>query len=246
MLQRQAGACLFLGAKVEEAALRTNDLLNAVAAWRLVAACASTSDGAAGSASGGAAAAEVDAAAVAAVDRAAAHAGSMAAADAAAGSAAGGSAAAAPPDAPPSKPASPPDAVAAAAAFPPYLVGDSYAAAKQRLILDEQLLLRRLRFDISTDQPHRHLYALAHCWGAAPAALRTAVCLLNDAATHCEGYSTSALPSAAAAAAALHVGGQLAGAPVEPRGWWRAGGISDADMAAACSTLLDLLQHASP
>ncbi len=133
--------------------------------------------------------------------------------------------------------------MAAAAASFPYLVGDAYAAAKRQLILDEQLLLRRLRFDLGagSDQPHRHLYVLAHYWGASPAALRAATCLLNDAVAHCSAYGGPQLLPATAAAAALHVGARLVGQEVSPQGWWRTIGVSDGDMAAACGLLLDML-----
>ena len=174
-MQRLAAACLFLAAKVEEAAVRTNDMLNAVAAWQ------------------GGPAAATDAAVLARF---------------------------------------------------PCLVGEGYAAAKARLILDEQLLLRRLRFDIGAEQPHRHLYALAHCWGAPTAAVRLATCLLNDCVARCPGYSSDALPAATAAAAALHLGGQLCGHATQPQGWWRAAGISDQGLAAASCALLEMLAAA--
>lgn len=169
VLQRLAAAFVFLAAKVEEASLRTNDMLNAVAAH-------------------------------------------------AAGATAGDS--------------------AELARFP-CLVGDAYQAAKRQLIQDEQLLLRYLRFDIGADQPHRHLYVLAHCWGASREAVRMAVCLLNDAVCCCPSYGSAAMPPATAAAAALHVGAQLCGQAVQPAGWWRATGITDTAMRGACGALLD-------
>lgn len=173
--QRLAAACIFLAAKVEEAAVRTNDMLNAVAAWQ------------------------------------------------------GGPAAA---------------TNAAALSRSPCLVGEAYQAAKRQLILDEQVVLRRLRFEIGVEQPHRHLYALAHCWGAPAAALRLATCLLNDCVARCPAYSGAAMPPATAAAAALQLGGQLCGQPVQPHGWWRAAGITDPALADACATLLDMLATA--
>jgi hypothetical protein len=121
------------------------------------------------------------------------------------------------------------------------LVGGDYAAQKQRLILDEQLLLRHLRFDLVVEQPHRHLYILAQCWGASLQALRLAICLLNDAVCCCEAFGSADMPPATAAAAALHVGAQLCGQGLYPHGWWRAVGISDDAMRAACRALLDLL-----
>ena len=172
VLQRLAAACIFLAAKVEEASLRTNDMLNAVAAQ---AAGAAVGDG------------------------------------------------------------------SALARFP-CLVGDAYQAAKRQLIQDEQQVLRRLRFDIGVDQPHRHLYVLARCWGASREALCVAVCLLNDAVCHCAGYGGMRLPPAAAAAAALHIGAQLCGQAVQPAGWWHATGVNaDPAMRVACGSLLELI-----
>lgn len=234
LLQRLAAACVFLAAKVEEAPVRTNDMLNAVAAWHLAAACSSGSAGICNGAIAGAGAAALSAAV---------NSGSPPAGSPAAGQ---------PPQAeatqglgePAASPAEEPGgAAAAAAASFPYLVGEAYAAAKRQLILDEQLLLRRLRFDLGagSDQPHRHLYVLARCWGAAPAALRAATCLLNDAVACCPAYGEPPLLPASAAAAALHVGARLAGQEVSPQGWWRASGVGDGDMAAACGLLLDML-----
>ncbi len=133
---------------------------------------------------------------------------------------------------------------AAALSRSPCLVGEAYQAVKRQLILDEQLLLRRLRFEIGVEQPHRHLYALAHCWGAPAATLRLATCLLNDCVARCPSYGTAAMPPATAAAAALHLGGQLCGQQVQPHGWWRAAGITDPALAATCATLLDMLAAA--
>lgn len=121
------------------------------------------------------------------------------------------------------------------------LVGTEYASQKQRLILTEQLLLRHLRFALVVEQPHRHLYILAHCWGASLQALRLATCLLNDAVCCCKGFGSADMPPATAAAAALHVGAQLCGQDMDPRGWWRAVGLSDDAMRAACHALLDLV-----
>lgn len=174
-MQRLAAACVFLAAKVEEAAVRTNDMLNAVAA--------------AHDCSGG---------------------------------------------------AWPPDAATLAAA--PCLVGDAYQASKRQLILDEQLVLRRLRFDIGVEQPHRHLYALAQCWGASRSAVRVAACLLNDCICHCPQYGGPDMQAATAAAAALHLGAALCGQAVQPPGWWRATGVTDAALRTACGALLEAVQ----
>lgn len=205
-------------------------MLNAVAAWQLVTACGGGGDG--GDDVGDAKAA----AAAAAANGGASPAGSPTATQPSQAAVAGG------PDFLAAEfPAA--DAAAAAAASLSYLVGEAYAAAKRQLILDEQLLLRRLRFDLGAgcDQPHRHLYVLAHCWGATPAALRAATCLLNDAVALCPAHGGTPLPPATAAAAALHVGASLAGREVTPLGWWRATVASDAEMAAACGLLLDML-----
>ena len=174
-LQRLAAACVFLASKVEEASLRTNDMLNAVAA------CS--------------------------------------------GMLAAGGGAAAP---------------AALAEFP-CLVGEPYQQRKRQLILDEQLLLRRLRFDIAVDQPHRHLYVLAHCWGASSAVLRLATCILNDCICLGPVYGSASMPPATAAAAALHLAADLCQDEVQPAFWWRAIGVSDAQLAQACQAMLGVL-----
>lgn len=129
---------------------------------------------------------------------------------------------------------------AAATARFPCLVGEAYQQRKRQLILDEQLLLRRLHFSIGVDQPHRYLYVLAHCWGASREAARLAACLLNDCVCCCPTYGGAVQP-AAAAAAALHLGATLCGQAVRAAGWWRATGVADEAMRVACHAMLDLL-----
>ena len=122
----------------------------------------------------------------------------------------------------------------------PCLVGEAYQQRKRQLILDEQLLLRRLHFDIGVDQPHRHLYVLAHCWGTSREAVRLAAALLNDCVCCCPAYGAAVQP-AAAAAASLHLGVTLCGQVVQAAGWWRATGVADEAMRGACNAMLDLL-----
>jgi hypothetical protein len=122
----------------------------------------------------------------------------------------------------------------------PCLVGEAYQQRKRQLILDEQLLLRRLHFDIGVDQPHRHLYVLAHCWGTSREAVRLAAALLNDCVCCCPAYGAAVQP-AAAAAASLHLGVTLCGQVVQAAGWWRATGVADEAMRGACNAMLALL-----
>ena len=86
------------------------------------------------------------------------------------------------------------------------LAGDAYYASKQQLIIDEQLLLRLLRFDVDTAQPHKWLYVFAVVLEASQDAVRLAVCLLNDGMVNtrlCTQHPPDVLAAAALQAAAL-------------------------------------------
>jgi hypothetical protein len=64
------------------------------------------------------------------------------------------------------------------------LVGDTYYAAKARLLAAEQTILRLLHFQLLTPRPHAYLLNLARLLGASHAAVAAAVCLLNDACVY--------------------------------------------------------------
>ena len=87
------------------------------------------------------------------------------------------------------------------------LVGQEYYARKRQLILDEQLLLRSLRFDLTgtADQPHKWVYAFCVSLRVSRSALRLATCLVNDSLLR----AGLRHPPAVTAAAALEIALQL-------------------------------------
>ncbi|KAK9838164.1 hypothetical protein WJX81_005734 [Elliptochloris bilobata] len=108
------------------------------------------------------------------------------------------------------------------------LVGEEYYAAKERLILDEQVLLRTLRFELIAEQPHRYLLNFCRLLHCSHAITKLAICLVNDSLQRtclCTRYS-----AAEVAAGALHLAVLLLGASMElPHsgrlGWWDAVGV---------------------
>lgn len=75
---------------------------------------------------------------------------------------------------------------------PVLLVGEAYYAAKDRLIQQEQVLLRWLSFDLCIDHPFRYLLNCANAAGCSDAVVVTALSLLNDTLllTNLSAYET--------------------------------------------------------
>ena len=61
------------------------------------------------------------------------------------------------------------------------LAGSSYYEAKQRLVHDEQVVLRTTHFAITVEQPHRYLLNFCRGLRCSAGLTHLAVCLLNDA-----------------------------------------------------------------
>ena len=89
------------------------------------------------------------------------------------------------------------------------LVGQSYYDAKAQLLLMEQRLLRHMRFQLLTEQPHAHLLHVLDSVLAPAPVVSTAISLMNDLAT----FSTCLLdtPPLQLAVAVVYVGGHLLG-----------------------------------
>jgi hypothetical protein len=110
------------------------------------------------------------------------------------------------------------------------LTGNAYYAAKQQLFTAEQHLLRRLKFQMVTPQPHAYLLNLVNLVRPPAAAAVAATCLLNDALvyTDCvvqhppEVLAVAALAAAEqglqATGAAAGIAAAAAGAGVEQAG----------------------------
>lgn len=84
------------------------------------------------------------------------------------------------------------------------LVGDAYYAVKRRLLLDEQIVLRLLRFALVAPQPHKRALAYAAAARLPPAATALALASLNDGIVGAPlllDHSEGALAAAAAALA---------------------------------------------
>ena len=59
------------------------------------------------------------------------------------------------------------------------LAGDAYYAAKDQLIMDEQVLLRMLRFSINIEHPHKYLLNMCHLLGCSQPLAHLATCLVG-------------------------------------------------------------------
>jgi hypothetical protein len=58
------------------------------------------------------------------------------------------------------------------------LAGEQYYAAKDQLIMDEQLLLRILRFQIHVEHPHKFLLNMCHVLRCSQPLASLALCLV--------------------------------------------------------------------
>jgi hypothetical protein len=85
------------------------------------------------------------------------------------------------------------------------LTGEDYYAAKESLFLAEQVVLRRMRFQLGdTAQPHKHLLNFCRLLGLARATAADAVATLNDALSYTR-LACDTQPGVLAAAALQHV-----------------------------------------
>ncbi len=60
-----------------------------------------------------------------------------------------------------------------------FLAGDDYYAAKDQLIMDEQLLLRVLRFEIAVQHAHKYLLNMCHVLRCSQPLAQMATCLVR-------------------------------------------------------------------
>ena len=60
-----------------------------------------------------------------------------------------------------------------------FLAGDEYYAAKDQLIMDEQILLRVLRFEISVQHAHKYLLNFCHVLRCSQPLAQMALCLVR-------------------------------------------------------------------
>jgi hypothetical protein len=60
-----------------------------------------------------------------------------------------------------------------------FLAGDEYYAAKDQLIIDEQLLLRLLRFEVGVQHAHKYLLNMCHVLGCSQPLAQMATCLVR-------------------------------------------------------------------
>ena len=129
-------------------------------------------------------------------------------------------AAAAPCAAPAATPASAAATAAAAASaggYEPMALDESYWAAKEQLVGDEQRLLRALGFEVEVTHPHRYVPEYAAALGLSARAVQVAWCLATD--SYLAVGRTLQHPPHAVAAAAVLLGSALCGerAAVPPR-----------------------------
>ena len=124
------------------------------------------------------------------------------------------------------------------------LVGPSYYALKQTLILDEQHLLRSINFDIVVEHPHKYLLNFAKAVGARHSLVQLSVSLLNDSIV----YSDLCLSHAPAdiAAACLQVAGHVLGGHVslpflEDMLGWRVLGVNTERLEVVAHVLSDMI-----
>lgn len=62
-----------------------------------------------------------------------------------------------------------------------FLAGDEYYAAKDQLIMDEQILLRVLRFEISVQHAHKYLLNMCQLLRCSQPVAQMALCLVRAA-----------------------------------------------------------------
>ncbi len=127
------------------------------------------------------------------------------------------------------------------------LVGQQYYALKQTLIMDEQLLLRTINFDIVVEHPHKYLLNFGKLTDATHSLIQMAVSILNDSLI----YTTLCMSHRPAdiAAACIQIAGDLIGPahhlpfPDMSPGWSSLGILVE-QMDSAGVALLDMIAAA--
>lgn len=133
----------------------------------------------------------------------------------------------------------------APAAPPDILVGDSYYDAKQRLIADEQHVLRALVFDVGQFQPHKWLLNMCRSCRCSARVTQHACAVLNDSIL-CTTQSLQH-PQEVLAASALNMSVLLQDAAGEmPPQWWRCVGVDMAVLETIGHELVDLYAQQPP
>ena len=120
------------------------------------------------------------------------------------------------------------------------LVGQEYYAMKQILIIDEQILLRTVNFDIVVEHPHRYVLNFSKLLGVTHSLVQMALVLLNDSLV----YTNACLvfEPADIAAASLEAAFEIVGAPSHMISTnWAALGVHQQHVESASLALLDMV-----
>lgn len=120
------------------------------------------------------------------------------------------------------------------------LVGQEYYAMKQILIVDEQLLLRTINFDIVVEHPHRYVLNFSKFLGVTHSLVQMALALLNDSLV----YTNISLvfEPADIAAASLEAAFEMAGAPSHMFSTkWEALGVNQQHVESVSLALMDMI-----
>ena len=120
------------------------------------------------------------------------------------------------------------------------LVGEQYYTKKQQLILDEQILLRVIDFNIVAEHPHKYLLNFARTIKASCELVQLAICVLNDSFVHTSLSISCSAPEIAAGA--LLLASQILNDVADlPHCWWQAVGVSTRQATSVGHTMLDAL-----
>ena len=127
------------------------------------------------------------------------------------------------------------------------IVGEQYYARKRQLILDEQIVLRAIDFNIVVDHPHKYLMNFAKTIKASSELVQLAVCVLNDSLVYTNLSVSCSAPEVAAGT--LHLATQLLDIAdkvqhQQGQAWWEFLGCSTATVTHVGAMLLDALTGA--
>lgn len=109
------------------------------------------------------------------------------------------------------------------------LVGAEYYALKDRLIRDEQLLLRAMDFDIVIEHPHALLLNMCHQIKCSCAVVKMSLCFLNDSLLYsnlCLSCTPSELAAACVHLTSLCLGVAETLPSTRRKSWWDAFGVT--------------------
>ena len=124
------------------------------------------------------------------------------------------------------------------------IVGQPYYALKQTLIIDEQVLLRTISFEIVIEHPHKYLLNFGKLIDAKHSLIQIAISILNDSIVHTR--LCLAHPPADIAAACLHIADEILGVTLQTpclnaSSAWSALGVNMQQMEMIELALLDMI-----